>query len=99
MGRIARATIMAAGSAVMIPWLAHAEPMVLTPTQMASVTAAAQVAINVPINIGVQTNVTTQVANAVGIAVATCGVCVGSGPTAASSATARNFNVSRQLRR
>ena len=99
MGRIARATIAAVGSVVMTPWLAHAEPTVLTATQMESVTAAALVEINVPVNVLVQTNITTQVANAIATAIATCGVCIGGGPMASALAAAANANFSRQFQR
>jgi hypothetical protein len=47
----------------------------------------------------VQTNLTTQVANAISIAVATCGVCIGSAPSAFSFAAAANTNASRLIQR
>ena len=102
MRRIALVTVAAVASMGVAPWVAKAEPMVLTGTQMESITAAALV--NVPINVAlgdilVQTNLTTQVANAIAVATATCGICVGGAPTTSSLAGAINANVSRLLQR
>jgi hypothetical protein len=81
-----------------------AEPLTLTASEMESVTAAAPVQVNVPVSVvtggfRVQANFTTQVANAVSIAVATCGVCIGSAPSAFSFAAAANTNASRLIQR
>jgi hypothetical protein len=96
MRRIARATVATVAAVVMTPVVAYAEPMVLTATQMASITAAARSPV-ININVVKQTDITTQIANAVALSFATCGVCVGDGPSAFSFATARNFNSSGQL--
>jgi hypothetical protein len=84
--------------------VAKAEPVTLTTSEMESVTAAALVEVNIPINVvtggfQVQTNLTTQVANAVSIAIATCGICNGSAPSASSLAAAANVNASRFVQR
>jgi hypothetical protein len=86
-----------------MPLAASAEPMVLTSTQMESITAGASpTEINVSVELGdilVQTNHTTQVANAIALALATCGICTGGAPAASSLAGAINDNASGQSQR
>jgi hypothetical protein len=100
MRTIALSAIAAVTSMVVTPLAVSAEPMVLTVMQMDSITAAASpTSINVNVELGdilVQTNRTTQVANAIAVAIANCGVCVGSAPSAASIAAATNANASAQ---
>ena len=112
MRRIALSAIAAVTSMVVTPLAASAEPMVLTASQLESVTAAAGIdvslainvttgAVRVPTNVStggllVQTNVTNQVANAIALAFASCGVCTGSAPMASSFASAANANASAQ---
>jgi hypothetical protein len=92
MPRIAQATVVALATLVMTPVVANAEPMILTAQQMESVTAGA-----LPDGINININITTQIANAKAIAVATCGVCIGSTPAAFGLAAANNANASGQL--
>jgi len=104
MRRIALVTVAAVASTGVAPWVAKAEPMVLTATQMESITAAALIEVNVPINLAlgdilVQNNITTQVANAIGLALAACGICTGAAPSASSLASAINANVSGLIQR
>lgn len=103
MRRIAQATVAAIASVVMTPWVANAEPMVLTATQMESITAAGPpLGININVALGdvlVQTNITTQVANAISVAKASCGICTGAAPVAFSFGAAINANVSGQFQR
>jgi hypothetical protein len=112
MRRIALPAIAAVTSMVMTPLAVSAEPMVLTASQMESVTAAAGIDVNLPINVAtgavrvptnvstggllVQTNLTTQVASAIALAFATCGVCTDGAPAASSFASAGNFAASAQ---
>lgn len=91
MRRSARAAVAAMAAVVMTPLVAYAEPMVLTASQMESITAAAP-----PAGINININITTQVANARAIAIATCGICVDGVPSASSFAAAINANVSGQ---
>jgi hypothetical protein len=92
---MARATAATVAAVVMTPVVAYAEPMVLTATQMDSISAAARSPL-VNINVVVQTIRTTQIANAIAVSFATCGVCVGSGPSASSLAAALNSSSSGQ---
>ena len=91
MPRIAQATVVALATLVMTPVVANAEPMILTAQQMESVTAGAP-----PDGINININITTQIANARAIAIANCGVCIGSAPSAFSLAAASNANASGQ---
>jgi hypothetical protein len=91
-------------SVVAIPLVANAEPMLLTEAQMESVSAAALIEVSPSINLVlgnvlVQTNITTQVGNAIALAISTCGICIGGGPSAASVANAINVNAGFQFRR
>ena len=92
MRKIASITVAALVSVAMTPMVASAEPMVLTGTQMESITAAGP-------PFGININVTTQIANAQAIAIATCGVCIGSAPAAFSLAAASNANATKQIQR
>jgi hypothetical protein len=96
MRKIALPEVVVVTSMAVAPLVAKAEPVMLTASQMDSVTAAALIEVNIPINILVQTNLTTQVANAIALAFATCGVCTGAAPSASSLASAVNANVSGQ---
>lgn len=91
MRRIALPAIAAITSMVMTPLAVSAEPMVLTATQMDSVTAAARSPL-VNINVVVQNNITTQIANAIALSFA-----IGPGVSASSLAAALNANVTGQL--
>lgn len=104
MRKIALGTVVAVTSMVAAASVTKAEPVTLTASEMESVTAAALVEVYVPVNLVlgdvlVQTNLTTQVANATAVAIATCGVCVGYGPTAATIAAAINSNLSGLFQR
>ena len=104
MRKIVLPAVVAVFSMVVATLAAKAEPVTLTASEMESVTAAALIGVNVPVNVvtggfQVQTNLTTQVANAISIAVATCGVCIGSAPSAFSFAAAANTNASRLIQR
>ena len=94
MSRIARAPLAMVVAMVLMPTVAYAEPMVLTTTQMDSVTAAAR-----PPSISLNINITTQVANATALSVAICGICTGGAPSASSFAAAINANAARQIAR
>jgi hypothetical protein len=94
MRKIASITVAALVSVAMTPMVASAEPMVLTGTQMESITAAGP-----PFGINININVTTQIANAKAIAIATCGVCIGNAPAAFSLAAASNANATKQIQR
>jgi hypothetical protein len=89
MRKIARAAVVAAASLATTPFAADAEPMMLTNSQMEAVTAGALIEVNIPINLNLA--ITTQVANAIALAFATCGICTGGGPAAASLADAANI--------
>jgi hypothetical protein len=94
MKKTARATLATLAAVGMTPLVATAEPMVLTPTQMESITAAARPP-SINVNVVVQNNITTQIANAIAFAFASCGICSGA-PSAFSLATASNINLSNQ---
>jgi hypothetical protein len=94
MRKMARAAVATVAAVVMTPVVAYAEPMVLTATQMDSVTAAAR-APRISLNI----NITTQIANATAFSVAICGICTGGVPAASSFAAAINANDARQIAR
>jgi hypothetical protein len=67
------------------PFAAQAEPRVLTPPQLAAVTAG-----RVPVQINV--NRTAQIARASAVSTAVCSGCTNATVTASSSATAFNVN-------
>jgi hypothetical protein len=94
--KMVRATVATIAAVVMTPVVAYAEPMVLTATQMDSITAAAR-SPQVNINVVVQTIQTTQIANAIAVSFATCGVCKGGVPSATSVAAAANASSAGQL--
>ena len=96
MRKMARATVATVAAVVMTPVAAYAEPMVLTATQMDAITAAAGPPV-IDVNVAIQTINVTQIANAIALSFATCGVCVGSGPSASSVAAALNLSSSGQL--
>jgi hypothetical protein len=96
MRRVVAATVATVAALQVTPSVAFAEPMVLTATQMDSITAGARLpAIN--ITVIVQNNITTQIANAIAISFANCGICIGRAPSASSFATAFNINGTGQL--
>jgi hypothetical protein len=80
----------------MTPLAVSAEPMVLTPTQMESITAAGPSEININVTLISQTILTTQVAKAIAVTIASCGICVGGAPSASSLAAASNTSASAQ---
>jgi hypothetical protein len=86
MRRMARATVATVAAVVMAPVVAYAEPMVLTATQMESITAAARIA-----GVNINLNITTQIANAFALSFAT-----GRGASAFSLAAATTANASGQ---
>lgn len=98
MKRIARARIAIVAAAVITPVVANAEPMMLTATQMDSITAAAQVP-EINVNVVVQTINVTQIANAIALSFAICGVCDDGAPAATSLAAADNFAAAAQFER
>ena len=87
----------AAATSMVVTTSLKAEPVMLTASEMESVTAAALIEINIPIL--VQTNLTTQVATAIALAFATCGICSGGALDASSLAAAINDNLSGQIQR
>ena len=87
----------AAATSMVVTTPLKAEPVMLTASEMESVTAAALIEINIPIL--VQTNLTTQVATAIALAFATCGICSGDALDASSLAAAINDNLSGQIQR
>jgi hypothetical protein len=91
MRKIVRATVAAVATAVIAPVVAYAEPMVLTATQMESITAAARTP-DVNINVAVNAATVTQINNAVGLALA-----IGPGASASSIIAQTNVNVSKQI--
>ena len=91
MRKIVRATVAAVATAVIAPVVAYAEPMVLTATQMESITAGAQTP-DVNINVALNIATVTQINNAVGLALA-----VGPGASASSIIKQTNVNVSKQI--
>jgi hypothetical protein len=91
MRRIGRATVVTVAAAVMAPVIACAEPMVLTATQMESITAAARPPLP-KISVVVNTNITTQIANAFALSFA-----IGRGASASSFALASNSNATAQI--
>ncbi len=84
MRKIMRATVATVAAVVIAPVVAYAEPMVLTATQMESITAAAP-----PVNVNVVVNnaITTQINNAVALALAI-------GPGASAVAFVNQINTS-----
>jgi hypothetical protein len=96
MRRIALPASAAISLMVVTPLAVSAEPMVLTPTQMESITAAGPSGININVSLSWQTIITTQAANAIAVAIANCGICVGGAPSALSLAGASNASVSAQ---
>ena len=94
MRKIALPAVAAVTSMVMTAWAVSAEPMVLTPTQMESITAAGRININV--SLISQTIITTQLAEAIAVAIASCGICDGDAPSASALAAASNASASAQ---
>ena len=70
--------------------VAYAEPMVLTATQMESITAAARTPVNINVALNIAT--VTQINNAAGLALA-----IGPGASASSVIKQTNANVSKQI--
>ena len=102
--RIAPAGFVAMASVIATPLAANAEPMMLTASQMESVTAAVSIDVSPSINLVlgdvlVQTNLTSQVANAIAFAISTCGICIGVATAASSVAAAINTNAGSQFQR
>jgi hypothetical protein len=90
MRKIMRAMVATVAAAVIAPVVAYAEPMVLTATQMESITAAAPPVIKV--NVVVNNAITTQINNAVALALA-----IGPGASASSSIAQSNASAIAQL--
>jgi hypothetical protein len=89
MRKIMRATV--ATVAVMAPVVAYAEPMVLTATQMESITAAARPP-SINVNVVINTAIITQINNAIAFAIA-----IGPGASAFNLVTQSNAAASRQI--
>ena len=87
MRKIVRATVATVAAALMAPVVAYAEPMVLTATQMDSITAAAQ-----PLVININVAFTTQINHASAFALA-----IGPGARAFASVTQSNASTTRQI--
>jgi uncharacterized protein HemX len=90
MRKIMRAMVATVAAAVIAPVVAHAEPMVLTATQMESITAAAPPVINV--NVVMNNAITTQINNAVALALA-----IGPGASAVAFVKQINNSVTKQV--
>jgi uncharacterized protein HemX len=90
MRKIMRAMVATVAAAVIAPVVAYAEPMVLTATQMESITAAAPPVINV--NVVVNNAITTQINNAVALALA-----IGPGASAVAFVKQINNSVTKQV--
>lgn len=90
MRKIVRATVAAVATAAIAPVVAYAEPMVLTATQMESITAAARTPVNINVALNIAT--VTQINNGVGVALA-----IGPRASASSVITQTNVNASQQI--
>jgi hypothetical protein len=91
MRKMVRAMVATVAAAVMAPVVAYAEPMVLTATQMESITAAARPP-GININVAINNSTVTQINNAIALSIA-----IGPGASAFSSIAQSNASATAQL--
>ena len=89
MSRISLLALCLALSPAILPFAAKADPRVLTPPELAAVTAGRVMLPPIQINL----NNVVQVARATAASIATCSQCINATVNASSAATAFNVNV------